>query len=1156
MSVTLADDAGRARIRSDLDTTLIVEAAAGTGKTTELVTRMLAAIMAGRADLDRLVAVTFTEAAAGELKLRLRTEIERARGRAETDATARARLDRALPQLEQARIGTIHSFCADLLREQPVAARVDPLFEVAADGVATGLFDRAFDRWFERQLGNPSEAVRRILRRRGRGDNGPRPRLRYAAWELCERRDFDAPWRHQPYDRDTEIAALMEEIAALGAAAAGGDSEDWFTKSLAALGRFAAEHRRREAVRGRDADALEAALVLLVKERHWGWKGSQWKIAPGFPKEELRERRARVHQRLERFVAAAGADLAPKLRDALWEVVEAYGDLKERAGCLDFIDLLVRARNLVRDDAAVRADLQARFTHVFVDEFQDTDPLQVEMLLLLAADDPAERDWRRVRPVAGKLFLVADPKQSIYRFRRADVALYEAVKAQLLAGGAALVHLRVSFRAVPEIQEAVNAAFARRLSGDSPSQARYVALEPHRPGNDEQPAVVVLPVPAPYGDFAIYDRCIEASLPDAVAAFVAWLVRESGWTVTERERPNERVAIQPRHVCLLFRRFRAFDGDATRAYVRALEARNLPHVLLGGSAFHTREEVEALRNALSAIERPDDELSVFATLRGPLFALGDAALLAFRTEVGSLHPFRRIGADVAAPLRDVGDALALLRDLHRRRNHRPIADTIARLLAATRAHAGLANWPTGEQALANVTRLMDLARRAERRGVTSFRQFVEALWDDAERNAASEAPIVEESTDGVRVMTVHRAKGLEFPVVILTDLTTKEIRAQQARWVDPERRLCAIQLAGCSPQELLEHEADERERELEEAARLLYVATTRARDLLVVPAIGDQPYDGWLAALHPVLYPEPPQARVPETRTPPGCPTLGLDTVLTRPDRLVRPPGSVMPGLHLPLAGRHRVVWWDPRLLALGVPETVGLRQQRLLEADQGGTRSEAGRHAHAAWQAERASVRARASTPLVRVVTATELATELATAAHAADGAAVAPALPSVAVAVESIAGAADRPRGKRFGSLVHAVLAVVDLAAGRDAVAAAAAVEGRLLGASRAEVDAAAGTVVAALAHPRLRTAAIAERAGACRRESAVALGLDDGTLVEGIVDVAYRDDDGWVVVDFKTDAELAHRLDEYRAQLGVYATAIARATGAPTRAVLLRV
>jgi ATP-dependent helicase/nuclease subunit A len=1148
--VSLADRAARDRIRADLDATLVVEAAAGTGKTTALVGRMVAALAAGRAGLDRIVAVTFTELAAGELKLRLRAEIERARRDAAAGPATRRRLTAALPQLEEARIGTIHSFCADLLRERPVEAGVDPLFEVAPEDVAGDLFRRAFDAWFEQELAAPGEAVRRILRRRRADDGGPREQLRTAAWALAERRDFPAPWRHAPFDRARAIDALLDEMRVLGGAAAGRDPADYFTRSLLEIARFVAEVERREAIRERDYDALEAELATLPRERHWRWRGfargpdAAWKA-------ETVARRDALLARLEAFRDAAGADLAPRLRDELWPVVTRYEALKARAGRLDFLDLLIVARDLLRDNPAVRRDLQARFTHIFVDEFQDTDPLQAEILLLLAADDPAEADWTRARPVPGKLFLVGDPKQSIYRFRRADVALYEAVKRRLVEGGAAVEHLTVSFRAVPEIQEAVNAALAPHMTGESPSQARYVPLVPVRCAVAGRPAVVALPVPAPYGDFgSVVDWRIEASLPDAVAAFVDWLVRESGWTVTERERDEAAVPLAPRHVCILFRRFRSFGADVTHPYVRALEARHLPHVLVGGTAFHRREEIEAIRNALAAVERPEDELAVFATLRGPLFALGDAALLAFRARFRSLHPFRRLPGDLPPPLAEVAAALAVLRDLHRGRNRRPIADTIGRLLEAVRAHAGLAIWPTGEQALANVARLVDLARRAERSGLTSFRDFVQRLLDEAEHGQAGDAPIIEEGTGGVRLMTVHRAKGLEFPVVVLADMTAKETTAEPARHTDPARWLCAVRLAGCSPPELLEHRDEERARDREEAVRILYVAATRARDLLVVPAIGDERRAGWLAALAPAVYPEQARQRRPESRTPPGCPpAFGSDSVLERPERAPGAERSVAPGLHRPEAGSHRVVWWDPRALALGVEESVGLRQQKLLEADESGERSERGIEEHAAWASGRRHAGERAAAPSVAVTTATEWAAAGARAAESGVS----------DVAVEDAGGGESRPRGARFGTLVHATLAAVELDAEADAIRAVAALQGRLVGAPEDEVAAAVRAAARALAHPLLRRAARAAREGRCRREAPIVLRLEEGGLVEGVVDVAFQDEGprgSWTVVDFKTDVEIGARLAEYRRQVGLYARAIAHATGFPARAVLLRV
>ena len=1168
----LADQAARERIRNDLDTTLVVEAAAGTGKTSELVRRVIAVLKSGRASLDKIVAVTFTDAAAGELKLRLRAEIERERQSPDVTPEEREFLNEALPQLEEARIGTIHSFCSDTLRERPVEAGIDPLFEVASDEISRSLFEMAFDRWFEGQLANPSDAVRRVLRRRPRREyskgkpavlakrrsgDGPRRRLRYAALELIERRDFPAPWRYDPaFDRDAAIDALIAEMKDLSAWADKGDRTQWFTRSLIDLQHFVNEITRSEEELGRDYDGVEARLFDFLP----AWKSKNYVAyykRDEFPADELKRRRDALKGMVQDFVQRAGADLAPRLRDDLMPVINEYARLKDRAGCLDFLDLLLRARDLVRNEQSVRNELQQRFTHLFVDEFQDTDPLQAEILVLLAADDPTEQDWRKVTLVPGKLFVVGDPKQSIYRFRRADVALYETVKRQVEKSGGECIALNVSFRSVPQIQQAVNAAFSLVMgnSASSTAQARYVPLAPYRPGVDTQPAIVALPVPEPY-PAADYKKPtfwkIEETEPDGIAAFVDWLVRESGWTVTERRDPGTRVPIQPRHICLLFRRFRSFATDVTRPYVRALEARRLPHLLVGGSGFHAREEIEAIRNALSAVERPDDELAVFATLRGPLFALNDGQLLAYRSIHSDLNPFRRPAEDLAGDSAEVASALAVLRDLHRGRNRRPIADTIGRLLTATRAHAGFANWSTGEQALANVARLMDMARRTERGGLISFRSFVDWLVDQAETGEASDAPIIEEGLDGVRIMTVHKAKGLEFPVVILADMTANAAR-EATRWSDPERGLCVMTLAGCSPPELLEHAEEEKQRDVEEAARALYVAATRARDLLVVSSVGDVRYDDrWLGALNTAIFPSPEESFRPESNQPAGCPAFGPDNCI-RPPGVLRPKGSVTPGQHKPEAGEHRVVWWDPSLLELGKQEDVGSRLNKLIAADEGETRSQAGIQSHAEWQEARARIRSVASAPTLLVVTATERA-RLITAAEAVEGSERA--LPEVTV--ESVGIDFSRPHGKRFGTLVHSVLSVVGLDADASAVESTVELQGRVLLATRQEITAASETVTRALQHPLLRLAAEASATGACRRETPIAVRLEDGTLVEGKVDLAFRnkgDRGTWTVIDFKTDFEVAGRLEEYREQVALYALAISRATNESARGVLLR-
>jgi len=1151
----LADAGARAAIATELDCNLLVEAAAGTGKTTELVNRIVAVLAEGRARVDSIVAVTFTEKAAGELKLRMRARLEQARAEAAGDRERHDRLEDALSRLEEARVGTIHGFCADLLRERSVEAEVDPKFETMTDAESERLYSEAFRFWLQEKLEDPPEGVRRSLRRtsRSQSDDGPVGRLRLAGWTLAEWRDFPASWRRDPFPRDDRIDALVRQLHEFAELTGSPikKSDNFFLDTEPAR-RLSRELETAEAVRPRDADGVEAALVDLPS-RQFGRprKGYGKAYAEGVSREKAHAAHRALFEALVAFARDSDADLAALLQGELLDSIRRYDELKRRSGRVDFVDLLLRARDLVRDDDSVRADFQERFTHVFVDEFQDTDPLQAEILLLLAADDPAVRDWRRVRPAPGKLFLVADPKQSIYRFRRADVSVYLEVKEQLAACGARTVHLTTSFRSVPEIQATVNSAFPAWMNGDADAhQAEYVALSPFRASHDGQPAVVALPVPRPYGWRGVTKSAIEKSLPDAVGAFVDWLLNRSGWTVTEREKPGQRVPVTARHVCLLFRRLDSFfAGDVTRAYVQALEARGIRHLLVGGKSFHEREEVETIRTALSAIEWPDDELSVFATLKGSLFAIGDEELLEYRHLEGRrrhLHPLRRRDEELPERLAPIRAALNLLGDLHRARNRRPIAETINLLLERTRAHAGFALRPSGEQALANVLHVAEQARSYESGGGISFRGFLERLLEDAEGRKAGEAPILEEGSEGVRIMTVHKAKGLEFPVVILADPTADLARGVASRTIDAERGLCGVRIAGWTPADLLDAQEQEVRRDRAEGIRVAYVAATRARDLLVVPAVGDQRFgetrdpetgvvspSGWIAPLNDAIYPPPPEWGDAEPA--PGCPTFGRSSVLDPP------PDGVSAGVR---PGRHGdVVWWDPAALQLDAPPLYGVRREELMSKDakESDVESDAARHER--WATGRREAIERAGTPSLRVQTATERAT-------VRTDSQVPPA------EVVTLPRDAGRPSGPRFGALVHAVLATAPLDADADGVRRATDLQARILGAGLDEIAAARRAVEHAFAHPVLVRAAAAEARGECRRETPVTFQEEDGTIVDGVVDLAFREEGLWTVVDFKTDRELERELPVYRRQVALYAEVIAAATGQPASAVLMSV
>lgn len=1148
--VPFADAEARRLIRTALDETMVVEAAAGTGKTTELVYRMVGVLAEGRAEVEEIVAVTFTEKAAGELALRLRGGIERAR-RLAVDDTERNHLERALAHLEEARISTIHGFCADLLRERPVEAGVDPAFRVMTEAEADRRYGEAFARYLDDILVHPTEGVRRLLRRRDQGA-GAIERLRRAGNELIAWRHFTTLWRRPPFDRRqaiVDIVARLEEYARRSAPAF--VAQDPLHRDTGPARSFITRLRAAGGVEASDLDELEADLCALAKQRDFmrPRRGSGTRYAPGLTRKDMLKAHTVMAKALEQFQIAADADLAALLQTELQALLAAYQKRKEETGGLDFDDLLMRARDLVRDVPEVRRAFQSRFRYIFVDEFQDTDPLQAEILMLLAADDPSVNSYREVKPIPGKLFLVGDPKQAIYRFRRADLSIYEEVKHLLVGRGARLVELATSFRAVPAIQKLVNRAFAPFMTGDPHVlEARYTPLLPAREDNTERPAVIALPIPKPHGKQRLTVAAVEESTPAAVGAFLDWLLHESGWKVTERDRRGESVPVAPRHICLLFRRFESHGEDVTRAYVEALDARGIAHVLVGGKSFFAREEVETMLAALRAIERPDDELAVFATLRGSLFAIGDEALLEYRYVHGKLNP-KQIPSNLHSPnFTPIKAALGLLGRLHEARNMRPVETTVTALCDATRAYVGFALRPSGERALANVLHLAEMGRAFEASGGNSFRAFVESLEDDAARGRSPEAPILEEGGDGVRIMTAHRAKGLEFPVVVLADVTARLGAQATNRFVDSARGLCALRLGGLAPWDLVENEELEAKRDEAEGVRLVYVAATRARDLIVIPSVGDDPRfpeASWVRPIHRVIAPEP--GTRPHSGPIGGCPDFGNETVLERPVGMGPTERTVRPGRYrLPAddsdSGAHDVVWWDVHLLDIEREPAFGVRREDLLRKDAPVGAVEEDLERYRQWAREKPLDRERAAKPRYAMQTVTDRSDIIAEDPDE--------------VPILEVAQEADRPAGSRFGEIVHAALSQVPLGADWSTIEATALLSARLFGATDRDAHAAARAVRAALEHPLMVRARQADARGECRRETPLSMVLDDGTLMEGIVDMAFRDENGWTVVDFKTDRVIQRYKAMYSRQVLLYAQVIAKATGEKCVAVLLKV
>ncbi|MFK8003345.1 MAG: UvrD-helicase domain-containing protein [Polyangiales bacterium] len=1124
------DFEARRAIREDLDTTFLVEAAAGTGKTTELVRRIVGVIAAGRARIEEIVAVTFTDKAAGELKLRLRRALETSR--VEAGAEERGRFEAAIAGLELAALGTIHSFCGDLLREFPVEAGIDPLFETASEGEAEALMQDAFQAWFESILAAPPRAVERVLR--GVSYDGPREQLWSAAKKVIERRDFAEPWPIPKGDYVEGMDALVDGMFALGEYATKGKPGDKLVEYLESFHALASELRAGEFSPDAPSATIDWAEGLLrdcAKGKFWVNKGFADEGFGDKRSADIRAMRDELHIDFKLWLKRADAHLAATLKEALEEVVALYESTKRREGVLDYLDLLLKTRALLADNAGVRSAFQQRFKHVFIDEFQDTDPRQTEILWTLASDSKGGL-------TPGKLFVVGDPKQAIYRFRRADIGVYDQAKVRLQAAGAKLIHLRTSFRARPHIQQVINAAFVEEFGEGEPGvQAAHVPLAPARPENSAQPSCVVLPITHPWGRWGS-SFWIDSG-PEECAAYADWLIQESGWTVEGEQGAR---AIAPEDICFLMTRMKAGKKDIAAQYTAALEARGIPHVLVAGRAFHEREEVMAFRAVLGAIEWPGDRLRVYAALRGPYFALSDALLLAWREFARHFDPLVET-PNVPAELQPVADALRALAELHVLRNHRPAAETCTEFLERTRAHTALILAPSGVQVLANATRVVQLARRHDQdRRQLSFRAFVESLDADADDGGKRDTVLLEEGSGGVRLMTVHSAKGLEWPVVFLCDAGARLKHDKPDHYADHAKGSWATDLAGAVSGPLLQHRKESIAQGRAETVRKLYVASTRARDLLVIPGIGDylpghNPPNFWVQPLMRVTTP-PHEARK-SIRPAPGCPRFkGDDTVLERPGKALACKGvHVRPGLQ-----DNGIVWWDPAALKLDVPRREGLRGASLLKGD--GPAAAQGSQEYEAFRVAAEALRQGARAPTIRARTVTE-----ASKLEARKGRAVS--------IVSTEASQRQRPSGPRFGTLVHAILGDATFDAGAEEIAHQARFHARALGATDAELQAAIDAATDAFTHPILKRAASSADA---RREVSLVHRQVDGAILEGIADLVFHEADpfggsGWVVVDFKTDLADDVR-DAYLVQIELYAEAVEAATGESCEGVLLGV
>jgi ATP-dependent helicase/nuclease subunit A len=1076
----------RLAIVHDLGDTMFVEAGAGSGKTKSLVDRVTALVIRAGVPMREIAAVTFTEKAAAELRDRIRRALEQVATNSPPEEAADAsRARAALDELDGAAVSTLHAFAQRLLSENPIEAGLPPRIDVLDDIGSQLAFEERWTRFVDELLDDPA-LERTILLALNADTNLTVLRTLALAcnanWDLVQER-----MGPEPDPPPLEVAGLLAELQSVCAMASScADPDDKLALGLGRLstwvGRF--EHAPDEYEQLR---LLTEGLPKITKTA--GQKGN-WPSTC-----DVQAVRASAIAVREHAEARTEAVTEATIRRLAWEIAQftlREADERRQSGQLEFHDLLVLARSVLRDPDHgwdVRRRLRARYTHLLLDEFQDTDPIQCDLAALLASRDPGARDrqWNEIDVDPGRLFVVGDPKQSIYRFRRADIAAFLRARS---AFGAAPRHLTRNFRTTRRVIDFVNHVFRDLIIAEPESQPEYVALIPTRPNAPVGPGHVLLGVEAHEHGLRA-DPLREREATDVAAAVTTAL--SEGWSVSRRG-PDDVEVWEP---CRLGDIAILLPARTSLGQLEdALDAAGIPYRAETSSLVYSTREIRDLLGVLQAVDDPTDELSLVSALRSPLLGCGDDDLYTFRIDHHGNWNHQAPLPESLPHDHPVGEAMRALAAWHDARLWLGPSELLDRIVRERRVLEVAFAHGRPRDLWRRVRFVIDQARAFSestgsapgRRAGGGLRDFLR--WADlqsAEGARVVETVLPETDDDAVRILTIHGAKGLEFPITIVSGMSTgvQQRRSGVQLLFPHDSDTYALRVSTrVTTEEFERYKPIDEQMDFHEKLRLLYVALTRARDHLVV-------------SVHRTVRKLDPNERPKWT---------------------------------------HAELLWeaahDPPYCTELVPA-----------AADGTARADAVRAARVPypawddWLEQRADALATGVAP--RVWSATAIATAAAERAARAD-----PGLAKDARDLELPPWNKGR-YGTAVGSAVHAVLQTVDLVSGHDVdetAAAQAAAEG-VIGRERD---------IAALTRSALASTTVREAVATndYRREMYVATRLEGHTL-EGYVDLVYRTTEGLVVVDYKTDAwrdesDLDSKVARYRLQGASYALALEAATG----------
>ncbi|MEW6173122.1 MAG: UvrD-helicase domain-containing protein, partial [Bacillota bacterium] len=751
----LKDAAARRAIVEDLDTCILVEAGAGSGKTHSLVERMVSLITENKCAVEKIAAVTFTRKAAAELNGRFQLALEKALA-AETDGTKKERLNRALKELDRCFLGTIHSFCAVLLRERPIEAGLDPDFVEMEELEDRLLREKVWEDYLiGLQAQNPQalEELNKI---------GVEARDLKGCFDTLSAYPEVEPVREPapPPGLDT-VREELDKLLRLAQTMLPGGVPPKGWDDLQKMLRRALQWRR---IFDLDHD-LTLLRLLAALDKEGSITQNRWPNAEN------------AKTMLAAFTAFRKDSLTPALRawrehrharlvDFVLPAVELYRRHRMERSRLNFQDLLMNTADLLRQNPEVRRCLQQRYSRLLVDEFQDTDPIQAEIMFYLTGRDVGEKDWRRLVPIPGSLFVVGDLKQAIYRFRRADIDTYNEVKRLIAGSGGKVLHLTTNFRSVHAVGEWVNPVFKTLLPEDAtPYQAAFAGMDTVRDsGGGTAAGIRTISIPK-------FNRNNQDEIARADAGRIAgWIRRALDGGVKLSRTPEEieegfTEKPVPGDFMILLR-----YKDNMDLYARALEERRIPFCIAGGGGFSKSAETAELLKILRSLLDPGDPVRLAAVLRGGLFGLSDKQLWRFR-QAGGRFSFLDDVPDALSPEdRERFEwAFASLRRFYEWTQSLPASAALENIVRELGVIPYALTGELGKSRAGHLIQCLEYAAAAERRGITSFSSLVDYLTILADSGVEEEINIAPWEKDAVRLMNLHKAKGLEAPVVFLAN---------------------------------------------------------------------------------------------------------------------------------------------------------------------------------------------------------------------------------------------------------------------------------------------------------------------------------------------------------------------------------------------------